>query len=96
LLGRLAMGLVEAADTDPAAPGDLVVSAAGFVSGGGQPCIAPNRSISSRAPRTAVAARGITAIVASLDRKARALSSVVRPPTTRKVSAARASGDSMG
>ena len=59
---RLGHGLVEAADTDPAAPGELVVSAAGFVSGGGQPCIAPNRSISSRAPRTAAAARGITAI----------------------------------
>ena len=36
------------------------------------------------------------AIVASLDRKARAISSVVRPPTTLRVSAARASGDSMG
>jgi hypothetical protein len=36
------------------------------------------------------------AIVASLDRKARAISSAVGPPTTRKVSAARASGDRMG
>ena len=36
------------------------------------------------------------AIVASLDRKARAISSVVRPPTTLRVSAARASGDSIG
>jgi len=32
-LGRLAMGLVEGADTDPAAPGQLVVALAGFVFG---------------------------------------------------------------
>src|SRR4051812_595521 len=36
------------------------------------------------------------AIVDSLDRNARAISSVVRPPTTLRVSAARASGDSIG
>src|SRR3954470_10744357 len=36
------------------------------------------------------------AIAASLDRKTRAISSVVRPPTTLRVTAARASGDSMG
>lgn len=33
MLGRLAMGLVVAADTDPAAPGQLIVAAAGFVFG---------------------------------------------------------------
>ena len=36
------------------------------------------------------------AIVTSLDRKARAISSVVRPPTTRSVSATRASAESTG
>src|SRR5262245_27758428 len=36
------------------------------------------------------------AIVTSFDRKARAISSVVKPPTTLRVSAARASGGSMG
>jgi hypothetical protein len=68
LLGRLAMGLVEVADADPAAPGELVVSATGFVSGGGQPS-APGPpdcrrrgGITAIQPGITVIRSGITAI----------------------------------
>src|SRR3569832_2476026 len=57
------------------------------------------RGVSKRNPAFAMVFFARTmrwAIVASLERNARAISSVVSPPMTRSVSAARASGERMG
>src|SRR6188508_3170078 len=66
---------------------------------GSRPARSAPRGTSKVNPAFAIAFFARTmrcAIAASLDRKARAISSVVRPPTTLRVSAARASGDSRG